>query len=727
METVPDFMFTLDAKGNMVKWNRRVEDVTGYSPEELLNKPTSAFVPPEEQTRTAAAIQRAFTDGYAELDGHLLTKEPRLIPYHWTGALLKNSHGEPIGITGIGRDVSDKNRAEEALRENEQRLALAVEGSTDILWDAQRLPGEPWYAPQTPIWWSPRVREMLGLEESDSFETLEQWAIRLHSDGKDCVFGQLAAHIDHRVPYDVEYRLRTNRGDYRWIRGRGQAMWDEQGEPRRMSGSWQDITERKRAEEALRQSRALLQSFVEHAPAAIAMLDRDLKYIAVSKRWYQDYRLGDRDIIGFHHYDVFPEIRKIEHWQAIHRRCLAGEIMRSDEDRFCREDGREDWLRWEVRPWVDESGSVGGIIMFTEVITERKRAEEAIRGAELRYRTIFEQAGAGVAQIESRTGQFVQVNRQYCEIVGLTETEMLATTVGAVTHPDDVERNFESRARLLSGEIRSFTMGKRYVRKDGSIVWVNLNVAPLWRPGEMPVHHIAIVQDITERKRAEDALRRSERQLRTVLDALPVGVWFTDQSDKPVLANPAAKQIWSGIKQIRIANAPNTTGWWEAIGPSSELHRWALSPVLTRGVPSLNETLDLECLDGTKKTIRNTTVPVQDEAGVVLGAIVLNEDITALRQAREALKLTQFSVDHAVEGFFWIGPDSRILNVNEAACRMLEYTRDELTTMTMHDIDPNFPPEIWSAHWEELKQKGSLTFESKHWSKTGRVLDTEHR
>ena len=83
METVPDVMFTLDTQGNMVKWNRRVGDVTGYSPEELLNKPALAFVPLEERLRTAAAIQRAFTEGYAELEGHLLTKEHRLIPYHW--------------------------------------------------------------------------------------------------------------------------------------------------------------------------------------------------------------------------------------------------------------------------------------------------------------------------------------------------------------------------------------------------------------------------------------------------------------------------------------------------------------------------------------------------------------------------------------------------------------------------------------------------------------------
>ena len=363
-----------------------------------------------------------------------------------------------------------RQQADGALRESEQRLALAVEGSTDILWDAQRLPGVPWYAPQTSIWWSPRVRELLGLEESDSFETFEQWTARLHPDDKDRAFGQLTAHIEHRVPYDIEYRLRTNAGDYRWIHGRGQALWDEQGEPRRMSGS-----------------------------------------------------------------------------------C----------------------------------------------------------------------------------------------------------------------------------------------------------------------------QDITERKQAQDALVQSERQLRTVLDALPVGVWFTDRSGKPLSGNQTAKQIWSDVKPIGLQGSSDQSGWWETIGPVNELHRWALSHTLTTGIPSLNETLDFECLDGTKKVIRNSTVPVQDEAGNILGAIVLNEDITTLRQAQEVLRLTQFSVERAVEGFLWIGPDAMILHVNAAACQMLEYTSEELTAMTLHDIDPNFSPEVWPAHWEELKAKGSLTFESKHWSRTGRVLDME--
>ena len=726
IESIPDIVFALNTQGNLVKWNRRLRDVTGYSHEELLNKPALAFVPPEEQTSTAAAIQRAFMEGYAELEGHLLTKDHRLIPYHWTGALLKNLQGEPIGITGIGRDVSDKKLAEEALHRSEEHLALAVEGSNDILWDAQRLPGEPWYAPQTPIWWSLRVRELLGLQESDLFETLEQWVARLHPDDKDHVFGQLAAHIEQRVPYDVEYRLRTNAGDYRWIRGRGQALWDEQGEPRRMSGSCQDITDRKQVEESLLQNRAFLQSFVEHTPAAVAMLDRDLKYVAVSRRWYQDYRLVNRDIIGLHHYDVFPEIRKIEHWQVIHRRCLAGEIIKCDEDRFCREDGREDWLRWEVRPWVNESGSVGGIIMFTEVITERKQTEEALRKSEERYARATAVGKVGVWELDVARGTY-HGDLNLKGLFGYLDDELSTDPYVwlNLVHRDDQSIAMDRWQRIVNGERDDYNYELRMFKKDGTVIWTDIRGHAV-RDHEGQVTQVfGTTVDITERKQAQDALALSERQLRTVLDALPMGVWFTDRSGKTLLANPAAKQIWSNIKQIGLQTENNQTGWWETIGPANEPHRWALSHVLTTGVPSQNETFDFECLDGMKKTIRNSTVPVKNEDGVILGAIVLNEDITALRQAQAALQLTQFSVDHAVEGFLWIGPDARIFHVNDSICQMLEYTWEGLTAMTLHDIDPNLSAELWSAHWEELRQKGSLTFESKYWSRTGRVLDME--
>ena len=136
--------------------------------------------------------------------------------------------------------------------------------------------------------------------------------------------------------------------------------------------------ERKRVVQSLERSRSLLQSFVEHTPVAVAMLDRQLRYVAVSQRWYHDYQLDEQNIIGRHHYDVFPEIRDMREWQDIYQRCLAGAIERREEDPFVRANGHTDWLRWEVRPWHDEHGAIGGIIIFTELITERKQIQEAL-------------------------------------------------------------------------------------------------------------------------------------------------------------------------------------------------------------------------------------------------------------------------------------------------------------------------------------------------------------
>ena len=847
METVPDVMFTLDIQGNLVKWNRRIGEVTGYSPEELLNKPALAFVPTEERDRTAAAIQRAFTEGYAELEGHMLTKGYRTIPYHWTGAALKNPQGKIIGITGIGRDVSDKKRAEEelqrqqrhlveaqalahlgswewvldsgdvhwsdeqyrifghepgsisvthetllaallpddhdrvlaaindalagktpyaiecrivrpngdvrvinclgevhrdaaghplrldgtvldvtertvieeALRAGEERWQLAVRGSHDGIWDWNIRTGE--------VFFSAQWKAMRGYAESEPADSISEWQSRIHPDDLDRVLQRIDQYLAKQRPeYCEDYRVERKDGTYMWVLDRGVALWADDGTPLRMTGSESDITERKRAEESLVRGRDLMKSFVEHTPVAVAMLDRSLRYVAVSRRWLDDYRLGHQPLIGRHHYDVFPEIKDMKKWQEIHQRCLSGEVERREEDRFIRADGSEDWLRWEIRPWHDITGEIGGIIMFMEVITERKQAETALRVSEERYARATAVGKVGVWELDVAAGTYYgDVNLK--ALFGYGGDELSADPFVWLTlvHPDDQSIALDHWQRIVTGETDSYHYELRMLKKDGTVIWTDVRGHAVRSHEGQLTHLFGATVDITDRKKAQEALAKSERQLRTVLDALPVGVWFTDQAGRSLLANPTATQIWSNVKRVGLQNPDNPIGWWESVEPANEPHRWALSRTLATGEPSLNETIDLDCLDGTRKSIRNTTVPVKDENGIVLGAIVLNEDITSLRHAEEALKLTQFSVDQAVEGFFWISPDARILNVNQAACRLLEYTRDELMAMTLHDINPNFPPEVWPAHWEELKQTGSMTVESKHWSKTGRVLDTE--
>ncbi|MDH6263625.1 PAS domain S-box protein [Bradyrhizobium sp. BR13661] len=132
--------------------------------------------------------------------------------------------------------------------------------------------------------------------------------------------------------------------------------------------------------EALRESEERLRYFIKYAPAAIAILDKDLRYLVYSDRWLTDYGLVGRDLHGLSHYEVFPEIP--DRWRAIHRRALAGETLHAEEDSFTRADGRVQWLRWEVRPWFDTLGNIGGVAFLTEDITDRKRVEAQLLQAQ---------------------------------------------------------------------------------------------------------------------------------------------------------------------------------------------------------------------------------------------------------------------------------------------------------------------------------------------------------
>ena len=131
------------------------------------------------------------------------------------------------------------------------------------------------------------------------------------------------------------------------------------------------------AQEARYESEERLRLFIEHAPVALAMFDHDMRYLAVSRRWITDYGLSDRDVIGQSHYEILPEIP--ERWRAVHQRGLEGEIVREEEDLFQRADGTERWVCWEMRPWKTDEGHVGGIVIFTEDITERKMVEQELR------------------------------------------------------------------------------------------------------------------------------------------------------------------------------------------------------------------------------------------------------------------------------------------------------------------------------------------------------------
>lgn len=173
---------------------------------------------------------------------------------------------------------------------------------------------------------------------------------------------------------DVEFEMLKKDGSPIFVSIYGKIGRDTEGRFQQTHCIFQDISKRRETEEALHESEEKLRLFIEHAPAALAMFDCKMRYITVSRRWLADYGLQDQDVIGRSHYEIFPEIP--DSWKAVHQRGFLGEIVQSEEDEFVREDGSVQWLQWAVRPWYKVDGAVGGIVIFTADLTERKRMEK---------------------------------------------------------------------------------------------------------------------------------------------------------------------------------------------------------------------------------------------------------------------------------------------------------------------------------------------------------------
>ena len=282
---------------------------------------------------------------------------------------------------------------------------------------------------------------------------------------------------------------------------------------------------RQTAEQALRESEQKLRLFIEHAPAAIAMFDLDMRYIAVSQRWLTDYELGDQDIIGRSHYEIFPEIP--DRWKKVHLHGMAGVIEKCEEDPFPRLDGSIDWVRWEVHPWHDHKGDIGGIIIFSEVITERKQAEEELNryrehledlvkkrtndleALHLYSRSLIEASLDPLITI-SAEGKVMDVNKATEEVTGVPRINLIGSDfLDYFTEPAKAQAGYEKVFR--EGFVKDYPLAIRHV--SGRITEVLYN-ATTYRNEDGEVQGVfAAARDISELRKTQQALQKSHDEL----------------------------------------------------------------------------------------------------------------------------------------------------------------------------------------------------------------------
>jgi PAS domain S-box-containing protein len=267
-----------------------------------------------------------------------------------------------------------------------------------------------------------------------------------------------------------------------------------------------DITNRKLAERTLHESEEQLRLFVEHAPAALAMFDRGMRYMRTSRRWLADYGLVGRDLRGLSHYQIFPDVP--EKWKEIHRRAMKGEVVTQDSDRFERGDGTNLWIRWEVRPWSEIGGKIGGIVIFTEDITERKQAEEKLQKSEEMFSKAFRNSPFAISISTEKDGRFLDVNEAFLDLFAYERRDIIGKTsndLGLWANPEqrgEMIRNFSDSGRLRGFRYQGKTSKEETLELEMFAEMIDLN-------GEKCL--LATARDVTEAQRLEAQFRQAQK------------------------------------------------------------------------------------------------------------------------------------------------------------------------------------------------------------------------
>ena len=507
--------------------------------EEALSLPLAEyrqrFYHPGDRTAAVNNADSAYESraGLA-LEARVVRGDGEIIWVRSSSSVELNELGESV-VVGVVFDVTDMRTAANNAREQailrESAYELAAVGSYEI--DLERQVHRM----------SPEMARLLRCGDGAIHQPLDAYRQRyLHPEDRELGVDRAQAAYASGAPFVIELRMIRGDDQVIWIRSSSSVRRNARGEMT-VVGVIMDITasreaalKERSAQQALAANEALLRQFIRHTPAAVAMLDLDLRYLSASERWISDYHLQGQEVVGRLHYEVFPDVP--ERWREIHRRVLAGAVERCDEDPFPRADGAVEWLEWECRPWTTPDGAIGGMIMFTQVITARKRDAEQLRLSEQRFRSLIENSPTGVYIRQDDV--LTYANPAFERMFGYAPGEMTGIAALALIHPDDRPSETNRMQRRLAGN-SGIAASVRGVRKDGQTLLIEALGFTMDIDGRRSI--IGNVQDITERERSREALVQSEQRFRMLSENAPTGIYIRRENIL-IYANPAFERMY---------------------------------------------------------------------------------------------------------------------------------------------------------------------------------------
>ncbi|PYT02322.1 MAG: hypothetical protein DMF60_21680, partial [Acidobacteria bacterium] len=699
IEEANDLIFILNESGRMVSVNKATCETTGYAVDELLGRTPTEFVIPEHRAVAAAGMQgRLAGVPIEQVDLDILSKDGRRVSLEIRGRTLYDG-GHVSGAFEIARDITDRKRAEEELAKTQERLRHVLSFSPAIIYLLQ-INDEKF----TPEWVSESLTRLTGHEPCEALAE-GWWLDHIHPEDRERVLAELPRLLTgDRL--DLEYRFQHKDGGYLWLHNESRLLRDQSGKPVEVVGSWVDVTERREAEVALRDSEERFRTLVSSMDDMVFTVDLQQRHTGAFGHWIDRFGLERRDLIGRTASEIFGVKAALVHEQA-YARALAGEQVIYEWSMAA--DGETRHFQTSLSPIRDQSGKVTGLVGVGRDSTERKRAGEALLESEERYRELVENA-RDIIYSHDLKGNYTSVNKAGEQITGYTREEVLKMNLAQTVAPEYLERARQMIANKLAGQ-KETVYDLEIIAKDAHRIKVEVNTRLVYED-DVPVGIQGIARDVTERKRAEEALRDSQERFRRYFELGLIGMSITSPTRGYLEVNDHLCEML-GCERSELLNKT----WSEFTHPDD----------LAANVVNFNLVLAGK-LDGytlEKRFIRkdgqvihaNISVKcVRCADGSVDYFVALTQDITERKEAERALRESQAHLqailDNCPAMIFLKDPAGHYLQVNPQFERTFNLTSEQILRRTDAEI---FSPELAAAFRatdrKALEAGGALEFE----------------
>lgn len=469
------------------------------------------------------------------------------------------------------------------------------------------------------------------------------------------------------------------------------------------NGKWQrEVEARQQVELAKRHAEDLARITFEKAAVGMFHCQLDGRFLEVNQRFchlvgYSPEQLKQKTLFQMtHEEDTQAERDWIERSISGQKRSRSFSL----EQRYFHQDGSQLWVNVTLSVVSNDAGEPQYLIGVVEDISDRKYGEELLQDSEERFQAIFEQAAVGM-EICTLEGRFFRLNQKFCDIVGYSRIELLERTFQDITHPDDLPESLELKRRLLAGEIPYYSLEERHVRKDQSIVWVNMMLSLMRDPTGEPKYFIGVVEDISARKQAEVALRESEERFRSMFENhKSIMLLIEPETGEIIDANQAAENFYNraqtdlcGLTIFDLNQFPKDRVEQDLIEARLELKNTFVVPH--------------KLADGEVRWVEVYSSPIEYQGKQLLFAII--HDITDRKEAEEALKESRHFVQQIADStpnilYLYDLIEQRNVYVNHEITTILGYTPEEFQTLEVSQFETLVHPEDYTHFTKHLCQ-----------------------